>query len=106
MRGLLEEAGEPEERSMQKPRGKQGNRRSNNIINPPAQGTEAVLDRYAQLVMDSIEKDAFFIRVPAAKLFYVYVTEGILTAKATVGGSHRSQTTSTPQSHASLANWT
>jgi hypothetical protein len=59
------------------------------IINPPAQGAEAVLDRYAQMVMNSIEKDGFFIRVPAGKLFYVYVTEDILTSKATVGGSRR-----------------
>jgi len=59
------------------------------IINPTALGTEAVLDRYAQMVMDSIERDGFFIRVPAAKLFYVYVTEDILTGKATVGGSRR-----------------
>ena len=59
------------------------------IINPPAQGTEAVLDRYAQMVMDSIERDGFFIRVPAAKLFYVYVTEDIMTGKATVGGTRR-----------------
>jgi len=59
------------------------------IINPPAQGTEAVLDRYAQMVMDSIERDGFFIRVPAAKLFYVYVTEDILSGKATVGGTRR-----------------
>jgi hypothetical protein len=59
------------------------------LVNPAAQGTEAVLDRYAQMVMDSIERDGFFIRVPAAKLFYVYVTEDILTGKATVGGSRR-----------------
>ena len=59
------------------------------IINPPAQGTEAVLDRYAEMVMNAIEKDGFFIRVPAAKLFYLYVTDDILTGKATVGGSRR-----------------
>jgi hypothetical protein len=59
------------------------------IINPPAQGVEAVMDRYAQLIMDSIERDGFFIRVPAGKLFYVYVTEPINMAKATVGGSRR-----------------
>jgi len=59
------------------------------IINPPAQGVEAVMDRYAQLIMDSIERDGFFIRVPAGKLFYVYVTEDINMAKATVGGSRR-----------------
>ena len=59
------------------------------LINPPAQGAEAVMDRYAQMVMDSIEKEGFFIRVPAGQLFYVYVTEDINTAKATVGGSNR-----------------
>jgi hypothetical protein len=59
------------------------------IINPPALGVEAVMDRYAQLIMDSIERDGFFIRVPAGKLFYVYVTEPINMAKATVGGSRR-----------------
>jgi hypothetical protein len=62
---------------------------SGSLINPPAQGVEAVMDRYAQMVMDSIEKDGFFIRVPAGKLFYVYVTEDILTGKATVGGAAR-----------------
>jgi hypothetical protein len=41
------------------------------------------------MVMDSIERDGFFIRVPAAKLFYVYVTEDILTSRATIGGSRR-----------------
>jgi hypothetical protein len=59
------------------------------IINPPASATQAVLDRYAQIVMDSIERDGFFIRVPAGKLFYVYITEDILTGRATVGGSRR-----------------
>jgi hypothetical protein len=59
------------------------------IINPAAQGSSAALDRYAQMVMDSIEKDGLFIRVPAGKLFYVYVTEDILTGKATVGGARR-----------------
>jgi hypothetical protein len=59
------------------------------IINPGAQGVQAVLDRYAQMLMDSIERDGFFIRVPAAKLFYVYIEEPIDTSKATAGGSRR-----------------
>jgi hypothetical protein len=59
------------------------------LVNPPALGAEAVLDRYAQMVMDSIERDGFFIRVPAGKLFYIYVTEDILTGRATIGGSRR-----------------
>jgi Bacterial conjugation TrbI-like protein len=62
---------------------------SGEIINPPALGLQSVLNRYCQMVMDQIEKDGFFIRVPAGKLFYVYVTEDILTGKATVGGSRR-----------------
>jgi hypothetical protein len=59
------------------------------VINPVAQGAEGVIDHYAQLVMDSIEKDGYFIRVPSGKLFYVYVTEDILTGKATIGGVRR-----------------
>ena len=59
------------------------------VINPVAQGAEGVMDHYAQLVMDSIQKDGYFIRVPSGKLFYVYVTEDILTGKATIGGVRR-----------------
>jgi hypothetical protein len=56
---------------------------------PAAQGIASVMNTYAKMVMDNIEKDGFFIRVPAGKQFYVYVTEDILTGKATVGGSKR-----------------
>jgi hypothetical protein len=59
------------------------------IINPAAQGVENVMDHYAQTVMSSIEKDGFFIRVPAGKLFYVYVTQDLNTGEATAGGVHR-----------------
>ncbi len=56
----------------------------NGVVTPATAGTQAVLDRYAELVLRSIERDVFFIRVPAAKQFYVYVTESIDLAKARV----------------------
>ena len=57
------------------------------VINPPAQATETVMNHWAQTIMDSIQKDGFYIRVPAGKAFYLYVKDDILLSKATVGGS-------------------
>jgi hypothetical protein len=57
----------------------------NGVVSPVSAGTQAAVDRYAQTILDAIEKDGFFIRVPAAKRFYVYVTETIDLAKARVG---------------------
>ena len=44
------------------------------FINPVAGGTQGVLDRYADQILKSIERDGFFVRVPAGKQFYVYCT--------------------------------
>jgi len=54
------------------------------IINPAAGGTQGVLDRYAEQIASSIERDGFFVRVPAGKQFYVYCTEAIDLTKAVV----------------------
>ena len=54
------------------------------VINPAVGGTQGVLDRYAQQIASSIERDGFFVRVPAGKQFYVYCTEAIDLTKATV----------------------
>jgi Bacterial conjugation TrbI-like protein len=54
------------------------------VINPAAGGTQSVLDRYAEQIGSSIERDGFFVRVPAGKQFYVYCTEAIDLAKAKV----------------------
>jgi hypothetical protein len=62
---------------------------SGSVINPVVGGAQAVLDRYAQMILDGIERDGFFIRVPSSKLFYVYVRQTIDTGLATVGGSSR-----------------
>jgi hypothetical protein len=55
------------------------------VINPAAGGAQSVLDRYAEQIASSIERDGFFVRVPAGKQFYVYCTEAIDLAKARVG---------------------
>jgi Bacterial conjugation TrbI-like protein len=56
----------------------------NGVVTPLSAGTQTALDRYAETVLNSIERDGFFIRVPAAKRFYVYVTESIDLARAKV----------------------
>lgn len=55
-------------------------------INPITGAAQAALDRYAQMIEDAIERDGYFVRVPAGKQFYLYVTQAINLAKATVGG--------------------
>jgi Bacterial conjugation TrbI-like protein len=55
------------------------------VINPAVGGTQSVLDRYAEQIASSIERDGFFVRVPAGKQFYVYCTEAIDLSKAVVG---------------------
>jgi hypothetical protein len=60
---------------------------SGSIINPPAQGLQAVLNYYAETIMQAIVRDGFFVRVPAAKRFYVYVDQDMDTGLATRGAS-------------------
>jgi hypothetical protein len=54
------------------------------VINPAVGGTQNVLDRYAEQIGASIERDGFFVRVPAGKQFYVYCSEAIDLSKAVV----------------------
>jgi type F conjugative transfer system protein TrbI len=56
------------------------------IINPASGATQSVLDRYADQIAQTIERDGFFVRVPAGKQYYVYCTEAIDLSKAKVGG--------------------
>lgn len=57
------------------------------LQNAPLQGAQAVLDRYAQQILQAIERDGFYVRVPAGKQFYLYVTQTIDEEDAKIGGT-------------------
>jgi hypothetical protein len=45
------------------------------VRNASLAGTGAVLREYAQGIRDSITRDGFYLRVPAGKAFYLYITQ-------------------------------
>ncbi|MDX1951081.1 MAG: TrbI/VirB10 family protein [Verrucomicrobiota bacterium] len=57
------------------------------LRNAPLKGAQDVLGTYAKQIYDSIQRDGFYVRVPAGKQFYLYVTQTIDNAEATVGGT-------------------
>ena len=57
------------------------------LQNAPLKGAQAVLDRYAQQILTAIERDGFYVRVPAGKQFYLYVTQTLDQGDAKIGGS-------------------
>lgn len=56
------------------------------LNNAPFQGAQAVLQKYAQQIYDSIQKDGFYVRVPSGKQFYLYVLQTIDPTDASPGG--------------------
>ncbi|MEO6246579.1 MAG: TrbI/VirB10 family protein [Opitutaceae bacterium] len=48
-------------------------------------GTSALLREYAQQIRESIARDGFYVRVPAGKPFYLYVTETLDLGRAHSG---------------------
>jgi len=50
-------------------------------------GTSAILREYAQQIRESIARDGFYLRVPAGKPFYLYVTETLDRGRVRRGGS-------------------
>ena len=46
-----------------------------------------MLDRYAQQILNAIERDGFYVRVPAGKQFYLYVTQTVDEEDAKIGGT-------------------
>jgi hypothetical protein len=56
------------------------------LNNAPFAGAQAVLQTYAQQILDSIQKDGFYVRVPSGKQFYLYVLQTIDDADASPGG--------------------
>lgn len=47
------------------------------LRNAPLAASSAVLNAYAQQVLEAVKRDGLFVRVTAGKQFYVYVTEDI-----------------------------
>lgn len=68
------------------------------LQNAPLQGAQSVLDRYAQQILYTIERDGFYVRVPAGKQFYLYVTQTIDEQDARIGKTREAllQATATP----------
>src|SRR6266545_108395 len=57
------------------------------LQNAPLQGAQSVLDRYAQQILQTIERDGFYVRVPAGKQFYLYITQTVDEKDAKIGGT-------------------
>jgi hypothetical protein len=74
------------------------------LANAPFAGAQTVLQNYAQQVLDSIEKNGYYVRVASGKQFYLYVLQTIDVADESLGGtaipvaSDNAQPTTTPKS--------
>lgn len=64
-----------------------GSRTAPSLRNAPFLGAQEVLNVYAKQILDTIQRDGFYVRVPAGKQFYVYVTQTIDKSRAVVGGT-------------------
>lgn len=60
---------------------------SPSLQNAPFKGAQDVLAVYAKQILDSIQRDGFYVRVSSGKQFYLYVTQTIDRTEATLGGS-------------------
>lgn len=76
-----------------------GSQSTPSLNNTPFEGAQAVLSTYATQVFNAIERDGFYVRVPAGKQFYLYVTETIDTSKAVRGLSLNQRATSIQSSN-------
>lgn len=63
-----------------------GNLDSRSLNNAPLRGAQDVLGVYAQRILDAIERDGFYVRVPSGKQFYLYVLQTIDRSGARIGG--------------------
>lgn len=57
------------------------------LKNAPFAGAQQVLATYAQQIQDTIQRDGFYVRVPAGKQFYLYVTQTIDKERAVIGST-------------------
>ncbi len=64
-----------------------GTQMASSLQNAPLKGAQDVLGVYAKQIYDTIQRDGFYVRVPAGKEFYLYVKQTIDRADATIGGT-------------------
>ncbi len=62
-----------------------GSQATPSLGNAPLEGAQSVLGAYAQQIYHSIQRDGFYVRVPAGKQFYLYVTQTIDKSDAAPG---------------------
>ena len=68
-----------------------GEYENNSITNALLDGGESVADRYARLMLDQIEGDGLFVRVPAGTEFYIYTLQVFEPKLASVAGLKQNQ---------------
>jgi len=76
-----------------------GSRAAPSLRNAPLSGAQEVLNTYAKQLFDTIAREGFYVRVPAGKQFYLYVTEPIELSRSMIG-STRNALQRPGQSHA------
>lgn len=59
--------------------------------NAALQGAGEVLNTYAHQIQEAIARDGFFVRIPAGKQFYLYITETINQSKGVRGNAHHAE---------------
>ena len=64
-----------------------GSQTAPSLQNAPLVGAQQVLNTYAKQILETIQRDGFYVRVAAGKQFYVYVTQTIDRSKAIIGGT-------------------
>ena len=64
-----------------------GSQTAPSLQNAPLVGAQQVLNTYAKQILETIQRDGFYVRVPAGKQFYLYVTQTLDRSKAVVGGT-------------------
>ena len=68
-----------------------GSRATSSLRNAPFTGAQDVLNVYAKQILETIQRDGFYVRVPAGKQFYLYVTQTLDKSHAVIGGTRLSK---------------
>jgi hypothetical protein len=66
------------------------------VRNATLAGTGAVLQEYARQLREAIARDGFYVRVPAGKPFYLYVTQTLDRGRATHGNPYSTTVPTAP----------